>query len=255
MKSFLKKIIAGLIMVGFSFSSAQGNAGDALKPKAPLVLVLLGPPGSGKGTQAQLIKDKYQLTHISTGDLLREHIRQGSKLGKMAKSYMDQGKLVPDELIFEILFERVSKDDCVEGYILDGFPRTLSQAETLQTKLPKGVSPIVINLTLSDREVIQRLSGRVTCEKCGSPYQLVSSPPKKAGICDRCQGHLIHRSDDTEAVISQRLKVYHDQTKPLIAFYDKLHTLHSVSCSQPKDKVFADVVTVITLERKHGASQ
>lgn len=215
-------------------SASEGSA----RPKFPLVVVLLGPPGCGKGTQAQLLKDHYKIAHISTGDLLREHIRKGSPLGKRAQEYMDLGKLVPDSLVFEILFERIGQEDCSSGYILDGFPRTVTQAETLKQRLPKEIIPLIINLKLDDSEIIERLTQRVTCGKCGAPYHLIFAPPQKPGICDRCGGMLIHRSDDTEAVISQRLKVYHEQTEPVVAFYKGLKLLHEVACNLPKEKVF-----------------
>lgn len=209
----------------------------------PMVLILLGPPGSGKGTQAAMLKDKYHLPHISTGDLLRDHIRRGTDLGKKAQVYIDKGQLVPDSLIMDLLFDRVSQKDCTKGYILDGFPRTLPQAESLQAKLKGRVTPIIINLDLKDSIIIERLSKRVSCEKCGTPYHLTNSPPKVKDICDKCSGHLIQRSDDTKEVISKRLKVYHDQTSPLIHFYESLKLLHTVSCEQPIEKVFADIMS------------
>jgi adenylate kinase len=211
----------------------------------PMVLILLGPPGSGKGTQAAMLHDQFQIPHISTGDLLREHIRKATPLGKQAQVYIDKGQLVPDSLIMDLLFDRVSQKDCAKGYILDGFPRTLPQAESLQNYLKGRVTPVIVNLNLKDSSVIERLTKRVSCEQCGTPYHLTYSPPKTLGICDKCGGHLVQRSDDTKEVITKRLKVYHDQTAPLIRFYESHKLLHTVDCEQPKEKVYQDIVSQI----------
>lgn len=232
LRSLAKKLFTGILMSGSFFS-------------APLILILLGPPGSGKGTQAALIHDKFHIPHISTGDLLREHIRKETELGKQAKIYMDKGLLVPDELIFDMLFDRVSQKDCSTGYILDGFPRTLAQAEVFQAHLQGKVTPVVINLDLSDAKIIERLSQRVSCERCGTPYHLTYSPPKTKGICDKCQGKLIQRSDDKEEVIIKRLKVYHEQTKPLIHFYTQRKLLHTIDCNDGKEHVFSQVISLL----------
>jgi adenylate kinase len=245
MMSFAKKLFTGIFMLGSFFSASLSSGEKAENGPSPLVLILLGPPGSGKGTQAAMLEDKLHLPHISTGDLLRDHVRRGTDLGKQAKTYMDKGQLVPDALIFDILFDRVSQKDCAKGYILDGFPRTLAQAEALQTRLKGKPAPIVINLDLSDAKIIERLANRVSCEKCGTPYHLTYSPPKTKDKCDKCGGKLIHRSDDTEAVITKRLKVYHEQTAPLITFYTKQKLLHTVNCDTQKEKVFSEVVAQI----------
>lgn len=232
-------------MVG-SISSASLSAGETGKSPAPMVLILLGPPGAGKGTQAKMLQDKMQLPHISTGDLLRDHIRRDTDLGKQAQTFMDKGQLVPDHLILDMLFERVALKDCKAGYILDGFPRTLPQAEALQKRLQGQPKPIVINLDLSDAKVIERLANRVVCEKCGTPYHLIYSPPKNKMQCDKCLSKLIQRADDTEAVITKRLKVYQEQTAPLIAFYTKQKLLHTVDCgASDKDQVFSEVLVAI----------
>ncbi len=209
---------------------------------SPLVLILLGPPGSGKGTQAKMLESHLHLPHISTGDLLRDHIRRGTDLGKLAQTYMDKGNLVPDELILDMLFERVTSKDCEKGYILDGFPRTIPQAQALQQRLK---NPVVINLDISDEKILERLTKRVTCETCGTPYHLTYSPPKQSMICDKCGGKLIQRPDDTEAVISKRLRVYQDQTAPLIAFYAKLNLLHTIDCSKDKQQVFQEILSLL----------
>ncbi|MBS0605099.1 MAG: adenylate kinase [Verrucomicrobia bacterium] len=228
-----------------SISSAPLSAPVKTAAPAPLVLILLGPPGSGKGTQAKMLEDKMNLPHISTGDLLRDHIRRGTALGKQAQTYMDKGHLVPDGLILDMLFERVSLEDCAKGYILDGSPRTIPQAEALQQRLIGQPAPVVINLDLSDAQIIERLTKRVVCEKCGTPYHLLYSPPKTLGKCDKCSGSLIQRPDDTEAVIAKRLKVYHEQTEPLIAFYSKQKLLHTVDCTADKDTVFSMILAFI----------
>lgn len=241
LKTLFKTLCAGILMAG-SFLSTSLHAEDKT---APQVLILLGPPGSGKGTQAVMLRDALHLPHISTGDLLREHIRKGTDLGKKAQLYIDKGQLVPDAVIMDLLFDRVSQKDCAKGYILDGFPRTVPQAESLQAHLKGRVTPTIINLDLKDQEVLERLTKRVSCEQCGTPYHLTYSPPKSAGICDKCGGHLVQRSDDTREVITKRLKVYHDQTSPLISYYNKLHLLHTVNCEQPKEKVYQDIVAKI----------
>ncbi len=245
MKSMIKKIFSGILMTGSFFSAPLFSGEKAESTPNPLVLILLGPPGSGKGTQAVMLQEKLHLPHISTGDLLRDHIRRGSELGKQAQTFMDKGQLAPDALILDMLFERVSKKDCADGYILDGFPRTLPQAEALQERLKGKLAPIVINLDLSDTKIIERLTNRVSCEKCGTPYHLIYSPPKTAGKCDKCDGKLIHRADDTEAVITKRLTVYHEQTAPLITYYAKQKLLHTIHCDTPKEKIFSQVIAQI----------
>ncbi len=212
---------------------------------SPLIVILLGPPGAGKGTQAKLTEAKLHLPHISTGDLLRDHVRRDTELGKQAHGYMSKGYLVPDTLILDMLFERVSQKDCAQGYILDGFPRTIRQADALQLRLQGLLAPVVINLNLSDSIIIERLTKRVVCEKCGTPYHLLYSPPKVQDKCDRCGGHLIHRPDDTETVVIKRLTVYHEQTAPLIEYYTKQGLLHTVDCSVDKDKVFEQILAVV----------
>jgi adenylate kinase len=239
------KLFAGILMSGSFFSASLSSGEKAENTPTPLVLIMLGPPGSGKGTQAAMLQDKFHLPHISTGDLLRDHIRRNTELGKQAQTYMDKGQLVPDALVLNMLFERISLKDCSIGYILDGFPRTLAQATALQAQLKGKSAPIVINLDLSDAKIIQRLTNRVVCETCGTPYHLLSFPPKTEGKCDKCGGKLIQRSDDTEAVITKRLKVYHEQTAPLIEFYTKQKLLHTVNCDLPKDKVFSQVIAQI----------
>ena len=205
-------------------------------------LVLLGPPGAGKGTQASQISQKYSLAHISTGDIFRETAKSGSELGKKLQSYMTAGKLVPDELVIEIVNERLSKPDCQKGFLLDGFPRTIGQAKALDEVLKKSGKLIdkVISIQLDDEEIVKRLSSRRVCS-CGASYNLMTQPPKKEGICDKCSGTLVQRADDNAETIRQRLKVYHDQTSPLIEYYSSAKKLFSVKGDQPIDKVFKDI--------------
>lgn len=239
-KKFLNIVCTGILMALFFSTSLHAE-----KKMTPTVLILLGPPGSGKGTQAAMLHDQLDLPHISTGDLLRDHIRRNTELGKKAQVFTDKGQLVPDPLIMDLLFERVSRKDCSRGYILDGFPRTLPQAKALQDHLDEHIKPIIINLDLKDNEVIERLTKRLTCEQCGTPYHLTYTPPKVSGKCDKCGGILIQRSDDSKEVISKRLEVYHSQTAPLIHYYNSLHLLHSVSCAQSKEKVFQDILSYL----------
>lgn len=243
--SCIKKLFAGILMSGSFFSVPLSSSEKVENTNNPLVLILLGPPGCGKGTQAAMLQDQLHLPHISTGDLLRDHVRRGTELGKQAQTFMDKGQLVPDALILDMLFERVSQKDCSKGYILDGFPRTLPQAEALQDQLKGKTVPVVINLDLSDAKIIERLTNRVICETCGTPYHLIYSPPKTQGKCDKCNGKLIQRSDDTEAVIKKRLKVYHEQTAPLTAYYSKQKLLRTIECDIPKEKVFSQLIAQI----------
>ena len=208
------------------------------------VVILLGPPGAGKGSQAALIKEKLQIAHISTGDLLRDNIKMGTPLGAKVKSYMDEGQLVPDDLIFEMLFTRVEKVDCKKGYILDGFPRNLQQAETLQKRLA-GYQVVAINLNIPDSAIIERITKRLICKSCQTPYHLVYSPPKVTGQCDRCQGELYHRSDDTAEVVENRLHVYHEQTAPLIGYYEKQKALHTIDSNTSKEAVLLEALKIL----------
>jgi adenylate kinase len=188
-------------------------------------LIIIGPPGAGKGTQAILIADKYDIAHISTGDILRDVITKGTTLGLVAQDFMDQGKLVPDGVIIKLTVNRLEDDDCQDGFILDGFPRTLIQAEELQKY--KAVD-IVIVMQVDETELIERIAGRRSCGYCRAIYHIVAQPPEKEGICDKCGMQLIQRPDDTEDVLKQRLKVYHQETEPLIKYYSELNIIHNV---------------------------
>ena len=210
-------------------------------------IVMLGAPGAGKGTQAKMIADKYSIPHISTGDIFRANIKEGTALGLEAKSYMDQGKLVPDELTVKILLDRVSKEDCANGYVLDGFPRTIPQAEVLKDALQKLNDKIdyAINVDVPDENIVRRMSGRRACVTCGATYHIEHVPPKKEGVCDRCGSNLILRDDDKPETVLNRLKVYHDQTQPLIDFYNNEGVLREVDGTVDVAVVFENIVKIL----------
>ena len=212
-------------------------------------LVLLGPPGSGKGTYASRLQEKFGWPQISTGDLLREEVKKGSETGKEAEAYMKEGKLVPNEIVLKILKERISQEDCKEGFILDGFPRSLEQAEELE-KIT-GID-LVINLVVPKEIIILRLSARRVCKNCGAVYNLRSVKPKAEGVCDKCGGELYQRKDDTPEVIEKRFEVYEEQTAPLIDFYRKKGLLVDVECSEPDvpPEVMVEKIVKIIEERK-----
>jgi len=208
---------------------------------------MLGAPGAGKGTQAKMIADKYQIPHISTGDIFRANIKNGTELGKEAKKYMDQGLLVPDELTVKILLDRVAQPDCANGYVLDGFPRTIPQAEVLDKALTELNDKIdyAINVDVPDENIVKRMSGRRACVACGATYHIEHIPPKKEGVCDKCGETLILRDDDKPETVLNRLKVYHDQTQPLIDFYTKKGVLKSVDGTVDMQDVFASIVAIL----------
>ncbi len=196
-----------------------------------LVIILLGAPGSGKGTQSVEISHSFNLPHISTGDLFRENIKNQTEIGQKVKSYLDKGALVPDELVFDILFARISKADCSKGYILDGFPRTTLQAHKLEDLLSSSVHFAIFNLVVDDSAVIKRLSGRLVCKKCSRVFHKDSTPPKIEGVCDVCGEELYQRSDDNPEVIKERLRVYYEQTKPLEEYYKNKGQLTPINAS------------------------
>lgn len=210
-------------------------------------IIMLGAPGAGKGTQAKMIADKYQIPHISTGDIFRTNIKNGTELGKEAKKYMDQGLLVPDELTVKILLDRVAQPDCANGYVLDGFPRTIPQAEVLDKALTELNDKIdyAINVDVPDENIVKRMSGRRACVACGATYHIEHIPPKKEGVCDKCGETLILRDDDKPETVLNRLKVYHDQTQPLIDFYTKKGVLKSVDGTVDMQDVFASIVAIL----------
>jgi adenylate kinase len=209
-----------------------------------LRLILLGPPGAGKGTQASAIVKKYDIPHISTGDIFRSNIKMGTELGKKAKTYMDKGLLVPDELVISIVKDRLAKDDCKNGFLLDGFPRTLSQGEALDEELTHMGLKLdrVINIEVEKEVLIERAIGRRVCKDCGSTYHIKFSPPKHKDICDNCGGELFQRDDDKVETIENRIQVYLKQTKPLIDYYMKKGLMLNVDGTKPIDLLFQDIV-------------
>ncbi|MBS7305181.1 MAG: adenylate kinase [Lachnospiraceae bacterium] len=210
-------------------------------------IIMLGAPGAGKGTQAKQIAANYEIPHISTGDIFRANIKEGTALGMEAKSYMDKGQLVPDELTVKILLDRVSKDDCKNGYVLDGFPRTIPQADVLDKAVSELNDKIdyAINVDVKDDNIIRRMSGRRACLNCGATYHIVNVPPKKEGICDTCGSELVIRDDDKEETVKARLLAYHEQTQPLIDYYNNKGILKEVDGTKDMNDVFADIVNIL----------
>ena len=210
-------------------------------------IIMLGAPGAGKGTQAKQIADKYSIPHISTGDIFRANIKNGTELGKKAKQYMDQGALVPDELTCDLVMDRIQQDDCKNGFVLDGFPRTIPQAEALDAALGKINEKMdyAIDVDVPDENIVNRMSGRRACLNCGATYHLISIPPKVEGICDRCGSEIVLREDDKPEPVQKRLKVYPEQTPPLIDYYKNQGILKSVDGTQPMDEVFKAIVTIL----------
>ena len=202
-------------------------------------LIFLGPPGVGKGTVAKRLWGKNGIPQISTGDLLRAAVKEGTGLGKKAKGYMDAGKLVPDDLVIDLLKQRISRDDCKNGFVLDGFPRTIPQAEALDKS--NVVIGKVLNFKAKENTVIERISGRRTCKKCGAIYHVKNIPPKVEGICDKCGGELFQRDDDKIEAVRKRLEVYKEQTAPLIDYYKKKKILIDIETEKPLDEILKDV--------------
>ncbi len=210
-------------------------------------IVLFGPPGAGKGTQAKELTKRYGIPHISTGDILRANVRDGTELGMKAKEYMDRGELVPDTVLIGLIRNRLNEPDCKEGYLLDGYPRTIPQADALDIILREIGKPldVVINIDVSDDSLVERLSGRRTCPTCGESYHVVFNPPEQQGVCDACGSQLYQRDDDREEVIRQRLAVYNQKTKPLIDYYAKAGILVNIDGSRSVDEVFRAVSGVM----------
>ena len=211
-------------------------------------IIMLGAPGAGKGTQAKMIAEKYGIPHISTGDIFRANIRNATELGMEAKKYMDEGKLVPDELTVKILLDRVAQDDCKNGYVLDGFPRTIPQAEVLTAALEKTNDAVdfAIDVNVPDENIVNRMSGRRACLTCGATYHIVHIPPKQEGICDKCGSALVLRDDDKPETVLNRLKVYHDQTQPLIDYYTEKGILKTVDGTKDMQEVFEQIVSILS---------
>ena len=210
-------------------------------------IIMLGAPGAGKGTQAKQIADKYAIPHISTGDIFRANLKAGTELGKKAKEYMDQGLLVPDELTCDLVMDRIGQDDCKNGFVLDGFPRTIPQAEALDAALTKINQKMdyAIDVDVPDENIVNRMSGRRACLNCGATYHIVSIPTKVEGVCDRCGSPVVLRDDDQPETVKKRLDVYHEQTQPLIDYYKEQDILRTVDGTQPMEDVFGAIVEIL----------
>ncbi len=210
-------------------------------------IIMLGAPGAGKGTHAKKISEKYSIPHISTGDIFRANIKEGTELGKKAKEYMDQGLLVPDELTCDLVMDRIQQDDCKNGFVLDGFPRTIPQAEALTAALEKINEKMdyALDIEIADEKIVERMSGRRVCTKCGAPFHIVNIPPKTEGICDHCGGELEFRADDQPETVLKRLGVYHEQTQPLIEYYAKQGILKEIDGTKSVEEGFASIVEVL----------
>ena len=210
-------------------------------------VVMLGAPGAGKGTQSDLAAEKYGIPHISSGALFRKNIGEGTELGKKVKDIIEKGQLVPDSIVIDMILDRISADDCQKGFILDGFPRTVAQAEALQESLKKAGKPLsgAINLFVPDEVIKSRMTTRVVCPKCEAQYNTISNPPKMKGICDRCGSELVGRADDNEETVSNRLSVYHRETEPIIDYYKANGILIEVDGTVTPDEVYAQLVKVM----------
>lgn len=207
-------------------------------------ILLLGPPGAGKGTQAERIREKYHIPHISTGDILRANVKSGTDLGNKAKEYMNAGLLVPDELIFGMIEQRFAQDDCKDGFLLDGFPRNVAQAEKLDSMLPNGLDAVIC-IQVPSQILIERAVNRRVCRSCGAPYNLAGRMPKVDGVCDRCSGEVIQRPDDNKETIKNRISVYENETAPLIAYYTKQGKLSEINGVNSLDRVTTDITAVL----------
>jgi len=210
-------------------------------------VILLGPPGAGKGTQATTIVKEYHIPHISTGDIFRENIKNGTELGKKAQEYMNQGELVPDDLVIEIATDRLAREDCHQGFLLDGFPRTVHQAEELDGFLEGRGDKVhhVLNISVAKEELIRRLIGRRVCKNCGATYHIETMKPKVEGVCDVCGGELVQRADDNRETVENRIDVYEQQTMPLIDYYEKAGVLVHIDGSLGLENVFAKIREVL----------
>jgi len=206
-------------------------------------IIMLGAPGAGKGTQAARVADEYRIPHISTGDIFRANIKGGTELGKKAKGYMDAGKLVPDELVCDLVADRISQDDCKDGYVLDGFPRTIPQAEALDKAVAamNGKIDFAVNIDVPDEAIVKRMGGRRACTNCGATYHVEFNPPKQADTCDVCGSKLVLRDDDKPETVKTRLSVYHEQTQPLIDYYEDQKILVTVDGTKDMEEVFSSI--------------
>jgi adenylate kinase len=235
-------LLLGVCLLATTLGAALNAAETGSSVQSRKIVILLGPPGSGKGTQAVRLSKELGIPHISTGDLFRDNLSRNTPLGQKAKTYMESGKLVPDEVVLEMLFDRVSRPDCQKGYLLDGFPRTIPQAEALDKQLSKNDQVIALDLQVKDELIVKRISGRLTCKANGHIQNKYFSPPKMEGVCDVCQGELIQRADDSADVVKERLRVYHEQTEPLISFYQKKGVLKQVNGENDPETVYKELL-------------
>jgi adenylate kinases len=210
-------------------------------------IIMLGAPGAGKGTQAKMISNRYSIPHISTGDIFRYNIKNGTALGKKVKEYIDQGLLVPDELTVDLVVDRIGNEDCSNGYVLDGFPRTIPQAKALDKALAANNTKVdfAIDVEVPDANIINRMSGRRACPSCGGTYHIEYNPPKNEGVCDSCQINLVVRDDDKTETVKKRLDVYHEQTKPLIKHYEEAGALVVIDGEKDVDEVFSCIIDIL----------
>lgn len=210
-------------------------------------IIMLGAPGAGKGTQAKKIAEKYEIPHISTGDIFRANIKNGTELGKKAKEYMDKGALVPDELTCDLVMDRIAQEDCKNGFVLDGFPRTIPQAKALDSALEKinEKMDFAVDVDVPDENIVNRMGGRRACLNCGATYHIVFNPTKLDGVCDTCGKQTVLREDDKPETVQKRLHVYHEQTQPLLDYYKEQNILKSVDGTKPMDEVFSDIVAIL----------
>ncbi|MFA6915258.1 MAG: adenylate kinase [Parachlamydiales bacterium] len=243
----MKNLLFSMCLFATTFGGAAVTALET--NNQPQVIILMGPPGSGKGTQAIQLSKELGIPQISTGDILRENTRNNTELGKQAKQYMEAGKYVPDELIYDMLFDRIAQPDAKKGYLLDGFPRTLAQAESLENKLAGKANVTVVNLDVPDEIIVKRVSGRVQC-KNGHVYNIYFNPPKEPGKCDIDGEALTQRNDDRPEIVAERLKVYHTQTSPVLDYYKKKGLLITLNGNQSPDIVYKNLLDAIS--NKHA---
>ncbi len=243
----MKTWIGWICMLGMLMNSGDAFAANrASTVEKPLVVILIGPPGAGKGTHAGPLSEQFHLPHISTGDLFRENIRSQTSLGQKAKEFIDNGKLVPDELVLDMLFARISQADCKSGYILDGFPRTLSQAKALDAKLGANNQLIALNFDVPDSAIVERITGRFMCKQCGRPYHKTFDPPPESNHCGTCDGDLYQRDDDKAEVVTKRLEVYHQQTEPVLTYFSqKKGVLREIDGLTSKEQVYQQVLSAL----------